>query len=442
MKPGWHLFLLNLTFFIFILSPLSAEAGTLPGFPGAEGFGAETPGGRGGRVIKVTNLNPDGPGSLQEACSADGPRTVVFEVSGVIPGPVSIEHGLLTIAGQTAPGAGITVKGRFGTEPGAARLADIIVRFIRVRPDRSFGDEWDTVQFNNVDRCVLDHISACWSVDETFGLYMARDITVQWCTIEESDTEGHPKGRHNYGLLSGPDGWRVSIHHNLFAHHSRRCPAVANGPADVRNNVVYDFRDGFLHDNPTNNIPFNIIGNYYKKGPSSQKIFPFCFADSAFYYLRDNYIEGVGKIQDPWAEKDKLPGLAAYADKGFKADREAEAPEVTTQSPQEAMRLVLASAGCFPRDTITRRTIEEVKSGTGSWGRHDPGDLMSGLTPGMPPEDKDNDGMSDEWELSNGLNPEDGSDCNQVMKSGYTAIEEYCNWLAEKLIKTGSNMQE
>ncbi|MFC1613827.1 polysaccharide lyase family 1 protein [Gemmatimonadota bacterium] len=418
-----------------LLFAFELSASDIPCFPQAEGFGATTPGGRGGRVIKVTNLKTSGPGSFQAACSAEGPRIVVFEVSGVIPGPVSIEHGQITIAGQTAPGAGITIKGRFGTRAGVKRLEDIVVRFIRVRPNRSFGDQWDAVQFNNADRCVLDHISACWAVDETFGLYKARDITVQWCTLEESDTEAHPKGIHNYGLLSGPEGRRVSIHHNLFANHSRRCPAVANGPADVRNNVVYNFRDGFLHDNPTNDIPFNIIANYYKKGPSSRKIFPFCFADSTYYYLRDNYIEGVGIIQDPWMEKDKLPGLAAYADKGWKAKQEADTPPVTTQSPEVAFKKVLKEAGCFPRDVITRRNVEEVVSGTGTWGRRDVKDLMEGLKPAASPKDTDDDGMPDDWERANGLNPEDGTDCNNLMASGYTAIEEYCNVLAERLIR-------
>ncbi|OGG05474.1 MAG: hypothetical protein A3F83_08020 [Candidatus Glassbacteria bacterium RIFCSPLOWO2_12_FULL_58_11] len=413
---------------------MNLYAGKLPSFPEAEGFGADTPGGRGGRVIRVTNLNTSGPGSFQEACSAEGPRIVVFTVSGVIPGPVSIEHGQITIAGQTAPGAGITIKGRFGTRPGTERFGDIVVRFLRVRPDRSSGDEWDTVQFNNVDRCVLDHLSACWSVDETFGLFEAREITVQWCTIEESDTLGHPKGRHNYGMLSGPDGRLISVHHNLFAHHSRRCPAVANGPADVRNNVVYDFRDGFLHDNAVNELTFNIIGNYYKPGPSSRKIFPFCFDSVGHYYLRDNYIAGVGLVQDPWAEKNKLPGLAAYADKGIKAELEAEVPEVTTQAPEEAYKLILKKAGCFPRDIITSRTIDEVVSGTGSWGRKEVPDFLEGLKPVSPPVDTDEDGIPDEWEKDNGLDPANPADCVKELASGYTAIEEYCNRLAERLI--------
>ena len=417
---------------------------SLPAFPGAEGFGAVTPGGRGGRVIKVTNLETNGPGSLQEACSAEGPRIVVFEVSGVIPGDVTIEHSRISIMGQTAPGAGITIKGMLVTpytEDGSITIEDMVLRFLRVRPDPIPGVSWaDAIQFSKIRRCVLDHVSCSWSSDETVDWYGARESTIQWCTIEESDTEGHPDGRHNYGLINGPDGEKFTIHHTLFAHHSRRCPAVANGPADVRNLVVYNFRDGFLHDNPPNNLGFNIIGNYYKAGPSEPSIFPFCFEGKTSYYLRDNYIAGVGIVQDPWAEKDKLYGLQYYAQYGVKARKETEVPQVTTHSPLEAYELVLDQAGCFPRDTVSRRTVSEVRSGTGSWGRHDPGDLMAGLKPEAPPVDRDNDGMADSWERANGLNPADSSDYNKVMESGYTAIEEYCNLLATRLVETGGSL--
>jgi len=430
-------------FWIIIFLPGSgeAQAASLPAFPGAEGFGAETPGGRGGRVIKVTNLNTSGPGSLQAAASAEGPRIVVFDTSGVIPGSVYIEHGQITIAGQTAPGAGITIKGLLFSKDTPERLADIVVRFLRVRPDsnETLNDTLDAIRFDRVKRCVIDHCSSSWASDETIDIFQAEDITVQWCTVEESDTSGHFKGIHNFGLIIGPDGQRCTVHHTLFASQRRRSPAIANGPADVRNNVVYNFRDGFLHDNPTNNITFNIIGNYFKKGPSEPNIFPFCFQDSASYYLRDNYIEGVGMIQDPWAEKDKLPGLGYYAKWGVKAEKEEPVPPVTTNTPQEAYKLVLEKAGCFPRDIVTHRAIEEVKTGTGFWGRHGVRDLLEGLKSSAPPKDSDNDGMPDEWEKANGLDPKDGTDHNKIMKSGYTAIEEYCNMMAEKVIGSGSN---
>ncbi|MBW1696397.1 MAG: dockerin type I repeat-containing protein [Deltaproteobacteria bacterium] len=189
---------------------------------------------------------------------------------------------------------------------------------------------------------------------------------------------------------------------------------------------------------------YNIIGNYYKRG-LNDRIYPFCFWGTTSYYLRDNYIEGragdyTGLIQDPWAEADKVPGLKAYADRGKKAESETPVPPVTTHSPQEAYELVLEQAGCFPRDTLSRRTINEVRTGTGYWGRRDPGDLMAGLTPAKPPRDSDNDGMPDAWERANGLNPADSTDHNRVMSSGYTAIEEYCNVLAQGLIEHRGNL--
>jgi pectate lyase len=427
--------------FICSSAPADTPTDLLPSFPGAEGFGSTTPGGRGGRVIKVTNLNTSGPGSLQQACSEEGPRIVVFDTSGVIPGEISIKHGRITIMGQTAPGAGITIKGMLSTpwdETGQARYEDIVIRFLRIRPDPIPDVAWaDAIQFSGVHRCVLDHVSCSWASDETVDIFSTDSITIQWCTIEESDKTGHPEGAHNYGLISGPEGGHLSIHHTLFAHHMRRCPAIANGPSDVRNLVVYNFRDGFLHDNESNNGGFNIIGNYYKRGYSNDPdIRPFCFADEYSYYLRDNYIEGIGLIQDPWAEKDKLRGLELYAGYGVKAEEEFEVPAVTTHSPEEAYELVLTSAGCFPRDTVSRRTIEEVRSGTGSWGRHESGDLMTGLSYSRPAVDSDSDGMSDVWEKAQGLEPGDSSDYNTVLASGYTAIEEYCNMLAEKLIAT------
>lgn len=411
---------------------VGVSVGGMPAFPGAEGFGAASVGGRSGRVIRVTNLRDGGPGSLQAACSARGPRTVVFEISGVIRGDVIIEHGQISILGQTAPAPGITIAGMLATRYNPPQpIDDIIVRFLRVRPPDARGAGGDAIQFSQNSRVILDHVSCSWASDETIDIYGARDVTIQWCSIEESAVIGHPEGRHNYGLISGPRGTRVSLHHNLFAHHARRCPAIANGPADVRNNVVYNFRDGLSHEgHKPNGLGFNLIGNYYKRGPSDPKIFPFCFRGDVEYYLRDNFIEGVGLIQDPWAEADKLQGLQYYSAKGKKALAEFPVAEVTTHTPQRAYELVLRDAGCFPRDQVTQRIVREVRTGTGAWGRPagETVTLDEGRQRAVP--DGDRDGMSDAWERSRGLNPRDDSDHRQVMESGYTAIEEYAHELA------------
>lgn len=418
---------------------------SMPAFPGAEGFGSETPGGRGGRVIKVTNLNPDGPGSLQAACNEEGPRIVVFDVSGVIPATVQIPHGSITIAGQTAPGAGITIEGMLTGPPyndveDTTYIYDVVVRFLRIRPNPGEsvpGSDCDAIQLGRIDRAVIDHVSCSWANDETIDIYVTRNVTIQWTAIEESDPTGHHKGQHNFGLIGGPQSFNVSLHHNLFANHRRRCPALANGPADIRNNVIYNFRDGLSHEgHPPNNKGFDLVGNYYKGGPSDPNIFPFCFVDTISYYLRDNYIEGVGMIQDPWIESEKLYGLRYYAHLGRMAPGETPMPPVTTVSPLEAYELVLEGAGCFPRDSVSRRTVNEVTSGAGEWRRRHPGDLMTGLTPREPLADSDGDGMPDCWEVAVGLDPTDASDHSAVMPSGYTAIEEYCNILARRLIET------
>ncbi len=420
---------------LVLLAPAATPAWAaepLPAFPGAEGFGAGSIGGRGGEVIKVTKLSARGPGSLQAACSAEGPRIVVFNLSGVIPGDVVIEHGRISIMGQTAPGAGITIAGMLSTRYNPPEpIDDVVVRFLRVRPTGVRGSSGDAVQFSQARRVVLDHVSCSWACDETIDVYSARDVTVQWCSIEESAIAGHPEGRHNFGLISGPQGERVSIHHNLFAHHARRCPAIANGPADVRNNVVYNFRDGLSHEgHKPNDRGFNLIGNYYKRGPSDPKIFPFCFRGDVSYYLRDNFIEGVGIIQDPWAEADKLPGLKYYARQGRKAAAEFPVPKVCTHRPQAAYELVLQKAGCFPRDVVTRRIVREVRTGTGAWGRPGAEQLMQGLQAKRPPKDTDQDGMPDAWEEAHGLDAHDGSDHRKLTKSGYTAIEAYSHELA------------
>ena len=407
---------------------------SLRAFPGAEGFGAWTKGGRGGRVLRVTNLNATGAGSFQAACSSKGPRIIVFDVSGVIPGDIHIDNGQVTIMGQTAPGAGITIQGQFRTK--YVPLEDIVVRFVRVRPDRQYGETGDAIQFSKVTNCILDHVSCSWATDENMDFYNASNVTIQWCTVEEGDTQGHDEGQHNTSMLLGPNGNGYSVHHNLMAHNRRRNPGVCNGPADIRNNVVYDFRDGVSHEGHTpRDSSFNIVGNYYISGPSDPKMYPFNFVGEITYYLNDNYLKKVGIIDDPWAERDKSAGLDRYADSGVKAEIEFAVPSVTTQPSEEAYDLVLDNAGCFPRDTVTVRSVNEVRSGTGIWGRHDPGDLMAGLVPAEPPIDADRDGMADNWEILNGLDPDNGDDHATVLPSGYTAIEEYCNMLAARLIE-------
>ncbi|MHC4743820.1 MAG: pectate lyase family protein [Planctomycetota bacterium] len=449
---------------LFIVLPASVcgrpACGSLPAFPGAEGFGADTVGGRGGRVIKVTNLNSSGPGSLWEACRIPGRRIVVFEVSGVIRGDIAITEPYITIAGQTAPGAGITIEGlirsdlRGWDKPVTTQphVHDVVMRFLRVRSPLGRGERGDCLQFSSVDNAVLDHLSLSWAEDETIDFWArSTNITVQWCALEESSLTGKPDhtgqggGGHFYGLISGARSNRLSVHHNLFAHHENRNPCFGSGPADFRNNVVYNFRCGFVHHGNYGGTPgFNFIGNYYKAGPSTRSfyprdpyIYPWCFEDNIPYYLCDNFVEGAGLIQDPWAEAGKLKAWARhYSKRGVKQEVETPVPRVRTHSPQDACRLVLEGSGCFPRDAVSRRIIDDVKNGTGSWGRQEPADLLEGLEPGKPPDDSDDDGMPDDWEAAHGLNSSK-DDSARIMPSGYTAVEEYINELAAKLVASG-----
>ncbi|MFP4055660.1 MAG: hypothetical protein ACLF0G_02190 [Candidatus Brocadiia bacterium] len=265
---------------LFVAAAANGGEPPLPAFPGAEGYGAASVGGRGGKVIKVTNLNASGPGSLQAACEAEGPRIVVFEVGGVIRGTVYIKAANITIAGQTAPPPGITIEGMlknpYRIKPS---LHDVTIRFIRVRPrpTRRKTATADCFQLTDIDRLILDHCSCSWGSDENVDLCNSRDLTVQWCAIEESDTRGHVKGRHNFAMIMGYDGRNATVHHNLFAHHSKRAPLCGLETLDHRNNVIYNMLLPFLwhpvrmnRQRPNQPFKANLVGNYLKLGPNTE----------------------------------------------------------------------------------------------------------------------------------------------------------------------------
>ena len=253
--------------------PQANPAPTVPAFPGAEGYGAQATGGRGGKVIAVTNLDASGPGSLRAACDAEGPRIVVFRVSGTIDGDVKIKHDHITIAGQTAPGDGICIKGSLSLD-----ASDVIVRYIRVRPDPT-KSETDAIGTRYQKNLILDHVSGSWSSDEIISLYHNENATIQWCMIAEACAkrgEGHRFGGiwgNNYG----------TYHHNLIAHNDSRNPRWASGCGynDYRNNVLYNWGYESSYggeaqqkgDRRTPPIPFstiNMVANYYKPGPATR----------------------------------------------------------------------------------------------------------------------------------------------------------------------------
>lgn len=483
--------------FLTAMAFAASDVSSIPAFPGAEGFGAVSVGGRGGRVIKVTNLNPDGPGSLQAACAAKSPRIVVFEVSGVIPvkgkgkkACLYITDSNITIAGQTAPGAGITVAGEISTKPFFSRIFsagkkgesteglrahDLIIRFIRFRPKEQGAHH--SVGLAGVERFILDHVSGSWGIDENMDFSTSRQFTVQWCGVDESGWNGplskYRIGKsqqfkaggnspHCYGMIMGyTEKGNVSLHHNLFAHHNRRAPLCGLEVLDHRNNVIYNVAAGIMFhggsknkDRPGKPFRANIIGNYFKHGPSAPAEFKEALPENKAgaygiamvgeagteAYTDGNYLGAVGKVVDAWSPGHRRISMK----KCIKAEKPWPAPKVTTHKAEEAYELVLAQAGCLPHDAVSKRMVKDVREGTGEWGRHEPKDLMEGLTPGKAPKDSDNDGIPDEWEKAHKLNPDDPKDGNKIVPAGaskddrhkgYTYIEYYINELADKLIE-------
>lgn len=462
---------------------LAAEEGKgLPAFPGAEGWGCQTPGGRGGKLYVVTTLDAEGPGSLQEACATKGPRVVVFAVSGVIRGTVTIEDSFITIAGQTAPGAGITIEGMLVSKEG---ITDVVIRHLRVRPRRaaeSFaGPEGEKVArrlhecglanplaqktfsveafraepneyhhaliLNGITRLVLDHVSACWGADEVVSLCRTTHVTAQWCMIEDGATKEGRKynGIHNFAMFSAYNakGDFISVHHNLFANNSRRNPSIRDGFADIRNNVMYNFRGGINHDGgcvkTDRTHDYNYVGNTFLRGPNSTGVLPGVSWGKAFWWAEFRNEKGADRgtskyfVEDNWLDGN-APSLPPYIQDGtWRLKEPMPAPKVTTQRAAEAYELVLKQAGAWPRDAVTLRAVQEVRDRKGDWGRREPaGGLLAGLKPAAPPADTDKDGMSDEWEKKHGLDPA-RNDSAKVLPGGYTAIEVYVNELAEVL---------
>jgi pectate lyase len=438
----------------------------LKSFPGAEGWGAVTAGGRYGKVIKVTNLNTSGPGSLAEACATEGPRIVVFEVSGVINGDVLITKPYITIAGQTAPGAGITIEGKLGTYDFGVH--DIIVRHLRMRRQRDIGSGGDAIQMGGLGpekrgtfNIILDHLSLSWGNDEVIDLYNAHDITVQWCSVEESDDKGHDKGEHNYGIISAAENnGAVSVHHNLWAHHSRRIPCMApyreNAADDFCNNLIYNCRGGYTDDGHGDRAksPVNLHKNYYRRGPQTiERLYPFALSTYMNYYVKDNYFEDWGYQDHPksWKPSNQpggVPKWIQFNNNGGELKEPGQVPTITTQDARDIYDLILAKVGCWPRDRMTKRTIEDVKNKTGSWGRNaplEPSDewFMEGMSTAVAPVDSDGDGMPDAWEKVHGLDYRNPSDANKVVlpgatknnrHRGFTYIEFYINELADNLL--------
>ncbi len=436
-------------------------------FPGAEGYGKNTVGGRGGDVYAVTNLNDSGEGSLRAAVEASGPRTVVFRVSGTIDlkSELKISSPFITIAGQTAPGDGIAIK-RY---PLVISADEVIIRYIRVRFGDESGDDSDAISSRYTKNVIIDHVSASWSVDETLSIYHCENITVQWSLITESMyNSGHGKGHHGFGGIWGSNN--STYHHNLLAHHSSRNPRFASGSGntDYRNNVIYNWgynsayggeaqQQGNEKFNFTN---INMVANYYKPGPAtkpgeiSHRIASPSSrngaADYGKWYVAENVVEGNALVTANNWDGGVQPGGGSSFIAGLKLDQPWPSMAINQQSAQEAYESVLQQAGATlpKRDVIDARIVEEVRNGYAAYeGRTykenqsmPDTSLKSGMIDsqadvgGWPelkstaaPTDTDHDGMPDEWEDRHGLNHNDAADRNGVAADGYTMLEKYLN---------------
>lgn len=415
-------------------------------FPSAEGSGRYATGGRGGSVYEVTNLNNSGAGSIVDAVN-QGNRTIVFRVSGTIElGNVILKpKSNTTIAGQTAPGDGICIKGRIQID-----ASNIIIRYIRVRVDagaaNSSGDAIDISSGSNI---IIDHVSASYARDEGISCQeTSNKVTVQWCII----SEGLTFENHSYGsLIRGDYGDEKTYHHNLYAHNISRLPRPGNYTSittdpeglhfDFRNNVVYNWKNkpGY-NDDVTMVTRYNFVGNAYIKGPASGSQLMFTEKCQVCYgYFKDNSYEG-NVPDNPWDLVTFSGFTQAQIDSYKTRSYEVPMEPVNTTSPAQALIDVLAAAGAsFPkRDTIDRRIVNDVLNKTGSLiasTNEQPEGGWPILHSAPAPADADHDGIPDSWETERGLNPNDSSDGSKLSANGYyTNLENYLNELVGESI--------
>lgn len=416
----------------------------IPAFPGAEGFGKFTTGGRGGKVILVTNLKDDGPGSLREAVSQKYPRIVVFTLSGTIAleSPLKIRYGNLTIAGQSAPGDGICIR-NYVTSIAAD---NVIIRYLRFR----LGDERkqadDALNGTGHSNIIIDHCSMSWAVDENSSFYNNENFTMQWCIIAESLHQSvHFKGAHGYGGIWGGKG--ASFHHNLLAHNTSRNPRF-NGQrfldsakpekVDFRNNVIVNWSFNSSYGGEGGN--HNMVNNYYEAGPATKRsvvnrILNPADTPSGKFYVTGNFVRGYPAISaDNWAG-----GVQGPHWQDARADAPIPFVPIEEQRPERARELVLAHAGAsLHRDAVDKRIVNGIIHGKMNDGPEKNGIINSQTDVGGWPEllslpapvDTDKDGMPDEWEQKNGLDPSDASDASAYkLHKQYTNIEVYLNTL-------------
>ena len=495
---------LKLLLSFILLLPAVSQRGEAddrgPAFPGAEGYGRYTTGGRGGTVYHVTSLADDGKeGTLRWAIQKKGRRTIVFDVSGTIflTSALAVRNGDLTIAGQSAPGDGICVA----DYPFTLNADNIIIRYMRFRLGNRHVTEHEGDGLGGMDRknIIIDHCSVSWSIDECLSVYGSSNITVQWCIADQSlVAAGHSKGNHGYGGNWGGSG--ASYHHNLLAHHSSRVPRLGPRPStqldermDLRNNVFYNWAGNGCYGGEAMHV--NIVNNYYKPGPATDKrnatirrriasvnIRTTSYCDRKVdeagnvtgnswlptwhvwgkYYLSGNVNPDFDDVTaDNWTYGFYNQIDASGNDGTYTAETKdtirLSSPITyeltTTHSAEQAYLKVLDFAGAsLHRDSHDQQIVNDTRNRSASFTGKDcypglvntqddnrPADADESwsawpeLNSELPNEDSDRDGMPDDWESLMQLDPNDPSDGAMLSSNGYTNLENYLNMLVEEI---------
>ncbi|MFA4866549.1 MAG: pectate lyase [Pedobacter sp.] len=437
-------------------------------FPGVEGYGKAASGGRGGKVIKVTNLNDAGVGSLRAAIEATGARIIVFEISGNIKlsRRLQIKNGDITIAGQTAPGDGICIQDYEMN----IDADNVIIRFMRFRMGDLTENEQDALWGRYHQNIVIDHCSMSWSIDECSSFYANKNFTMQWCILSESLNKSfHGKDDHGYGAIWG--GSNVTFHHNLLAHHNSRNARFDGGhrtgtgsspfgidKVDYRNNVIYNWGGNSAYGGE--NGEYNLVANYYKPGPGTasnrrSRIMEISMeADLTKYgpgfgkfYASGNYVDGNATVTaDNWSGgMDKGTGLGDANYALAKMTNPFVSESITAHTALQAYNAVLLYGGAsHKRDAVDTRILKELKDGTATYNGSKTGKRgiidsqtdVGGwpvLNATAPLIDTDGDGMPDSWEVEKGLNPKVADANGHDLSTGYTNIEVYINGLVKNI---------
>ena len=451
-------------------------------FPGAEGGGMYTTGGRGGKVIHVTTLADSGSGSLRDALSESGPRTIVFDISGIIElkSNIQIKNGDVTIAGQTAPGDGICIK-NYSVEVCAD---NVIIRFVRFRMGDEAKNENDALWGRYHSNIIIDHCSMSWSTDECSSFYANQFFTMQWCILTESlKISVHGKGSHGYGGIWG--GKEASFHHNLLSCHDSRNPRIDHpqiydnyvsthrGNVDYRCNAVYNWGDNVTYGGEDG--WFNVINNYYKPGPASKD--RKYFVDAYGSYVKDGkvyadkypelYLSGNVNSKHPemeaandvstiyWHNGSEYGNYNTLLNKSLHLLGPQNKPVYTTTHTAEgAFNLICQYAGAsHDRDVVDERACTDAMNGTATFkdgGNGSKNGLIDTQTAvgGWPTykataeelervKDTDGDGMPDWFEEKFSLDPSKASDGNAKtldQHGRYTNLEMYMHYLVRDIV--------